>query len=111
MPFNHRMDRMVSFRLPEDEYQELRRLCEEANSRSLSDMARLAIQHWLEHGSVVTETRLEDKVLELEQRVSDLSNRAAASGSPGCPALVSSVRRTDNRSLRSRLAIVPEPRP
>ena len=67
------MDRMVSFRLPEEEYQELRRVCDEADSRSISDMARMAMHHWLKHGSAKSTANLQQKVLELEARLAELS--------------------------------------
>ena len=38
-----RRSRMVSFRLSEQEYQDLRQLCERVGSRSVSDLARDAV--------------------------------------------------------------------
>ena len=73
MTLHARMEKMVSFRLSADEYQKLLRLCEDANSRSVSDVARTAIEHWLRYGSAVSANNLQQKVVELEHRVGELS--------------------------------------
>jgi len=46
-----RRSRMVSFRLSEEEYEGLKHICIAAGARSLSDVARDAVQHLLENGS------------------------------------------------------------
>ena|SRR5712692_6736986 len=46
-----RRSRMVSFRLSEEEYEGLKHICIAAGARSLSDVARDAVQHLLETGS------------------------------------------------------------
>src|SRR5579871_579984 len=43
MPVIKRRSKMVSFRLSEQEYQDLLRLCEQRGSRSISDLARDAV--------------------------------------------------------------------
>jgi hypothetical protein len=42
---------MVSFRLSEEEYEGLRRICMTVGARSLSDIARDAVQRLLSNGS------------------------------------------------------------
>jgi len=73
MIYQTRMGKMISFRVPEEDYQKLLRLCEETNVRSLSELGRIAMQHWLRHGSARSAVNLQRKVEELEQRVAELS--------------------------------------
>jgi len=73
MPHQHRLERMISFRVTDEEYQKLKELSEKANARSMSDIARTAMQHWLRHGSTVAPDNLQVKVLELERRIAELS--------------------------------------
>lgn len=40
-----RKSRMISFRLSDQEYETLARICAERGMRSISDMARIALQH------------------------------------------------------------------
>ena len=70
----HRMDRMVSFRLPAEDYQKFKLLCANNNCRSLSDLARTAMQHWLRYGFVNNAVNFEDRIGTLEQRLADLSS-------------------------------------
>ena len=46
-----RRSRMVSFRLSEEEYEGLKHICIAVGARSLSDVARDAVQRLLESGS------------------------------------------------------------
>ena len=73
MPHQPRLERMISFRVTDEEYQQLKQLSEQANARSMSDIARAAMQHWLRHGSTVAPDNLQVKVLELEKRIAELS--------------------------------------
>lgn len=43
-----RRSKMVSFRLSEDEYANLRNLCEDHGARSVSDLARDAVHHLMQ---------------------------------------------------------------
>ena len=66
---------MVSFRVGDDEYRELTRLCKEGDFRSVSDMARLAMRHWMEHGPAVPSENLHGRVANIEERVAELTAR------------------------------------
>ena len=44
-----RRTRIVSFRLSEEEFQRVTDLCEIAGARSISDLARNAVQEFLSH--------------------------------------------------------------
>ena len=46
-----RRSRMVSFRLSEEEYEGLKHICIAVGARSLSDVARDAVQQMIENGS------------------------------------------------------------
>lgn len=77
-----RRDRVVYFRVSEQEYERYRQCCQLAGARSVSDLVRAAMEHYLENGSpglaaVVTERleRLEQVVSELNGRVNELSEK------------------------------------
>ena len=67
------MYKMISFRLSDDEYQQLMEMCLATNTRSMSQMARTAIHEFLEHGPAASDNDLHQKVAQLEQRVTELS--------------------------------------
>jgi Arc/MetJ-type ribon-helix-helix transcriptional regulator len=65
------MIRLISFRLSEEEYQEMKRLCADEGSRSLSDFVRSAFHNLIsENGHL--ETVLELKLRKLDQRLSEI---------------------------------------
>jgi hypothetical protein len=64
-----RRSRMISFRLSEDEYANLRSVCETAGARSVSDLARDAVHRLISKDS---EIPLEDVLRALEGRVNTL---------------------------------------
>lgn len=73
MTILRRRSRMISFRLSEDEYANLRSLCEEAGARSVSDIARDAVHRLIRmnaqsHVEVALRT-LEDRVDSLDSQV------------------------------------------
>ena len=68
-----RMQRMVSFRLSEEEYQEFLRLCRASNARSISEVARTAMHYWLERGPFNGDDRTSRKLENLEARVARLT--------------------------------------
>lgn len=68
-----RMSRMVSFRLSEGEFEKFRKLCETTEAKSISDLARTAMHHWLAKGPSVWESSLQTRVRELEVRVGSLT--------------------------------------
>ncbi len=68
-----RMERMVSFRLSEGEYQQFLRLCRASNARSISEVARSAMHRWLEGSPFNGDDHTSQKLEELEARVARLT--------------------------------------
>jgi hypothetical protein len=72
-------NRLIYFRVSEDEYQEYNRICESTGSRSISDLARSAMQHMAQNGrdhrDPVSEklTILETLVIDLSRKVHQLA--------------------------------------
>src|SRR5580658_3926622 len=64
--------RMVSFRLTADEYDRFRELCSTCGTRSVSELARAAINSLLKQPAQVPREALESRVTELEGRVNML---------------------------------------
>jgi hypothetical protein len=83
-------NRLVNFRLSEDEFERLRESCERFGARSISDFARSSVLSRLEEGpeqalsSKSRITSLDTKVNELEARVSQLLKLVEATG-PSSP--------------------------
>jgi len=63
---------MVSFRLSEEEYANLRHLCETGSARSVSDLARDAVQQLVQKD---TEESFENALRKLEHRVDSLDHK------------------------------------
>jgi Ribbon-helix-helix protein, copG family len=63
---------MVSFRLTADEYDRFRELCSASGTRSVSELARAAINSLLKQPAQVPSELLESRVAELEGRVNML---------------------------------------
>ena len=68
MPLESR-NRMVSFRLSDDEYVKFRELCFNTGVRSVSEMARVAINTMLHEPARAVPDSLEARVSELESRL------------------------------------------
>jgi hypothetical protein len=64
---------MISFRLSEDEYDRFRDLCFHHGIRSVSEMARAAINMLLQQPTRAPQESLESRVSELEGRLHMLS--------------------------------------
>jgi hypothetical protein len=64
---------MISFRLTAEEYDRFRELCYSNGIRSVSEMARAAINMMLSQPSRVPQEALESRVAELESRLRLLS--------------------------------------
>lgn len=64
--------RMISFRLTAEEYDRFHELCATCGTRSVSELARAAINSLLKHPAQVPEEALESRVAELEGRVNML---------------------------------------
>jgi Arc/MetJ-type ribon-helix-helix transcriptional regulator len=78
--------RMISFRLTAEEYDRFRELCFSHGIRSVSEMARAAINMLLEQPERAPQEALESRVSELEGRIHLLSlelKRLNQSTSPG----------------------------
>lgn len=79
-----RRTRTVSFRLSEEEYQELRNVCIAHGIRSMSDFARLTTQWWIDgdgaHNEPLLATirELTGKLRQLDAEVKRLSGRASS---------------------------------
>jgi hypothetical protein len=71
-----RRTKMVSIRLLDDEYQQLKQLCSAIGARSVSDLAREAMFRMLTRP--VAEPDLEDRVRLLDQTVCRLGEKMAA---------------------------------
>ena len=67
----------MSFRLSEDEYENLRQLCESGGARSVSDLARDAVHKFMQRDTEqhfeIALKRLEGRVDTLDSLVQDLS--------------------------------------
>ncbi len=68
-----RRTKMVSIRLLDDEYRQLRELCEANGARSVSDLARAAMFRMLT--VPVAQPNLEDRVQRLDQIVAQLGQQ------------------------------------
>jgi len=64
---------MISFRLTVEEYDRFRELCSTCGTRSVSELARSAINSLLKQPTLVAEEALEYRVAELEGRLNMLS--------------------------------------
>ena len=62
-------NKMISFRLSEEEYDRFRDLCFSQGIRSVSEMARTAINMLLQQPARAPQENLESRVSELEGRV------------------------------------------
>jgi len=63
---------MISFRLTAEEYDRFRELCSSCGTRSVSELARAAINSLLKQSARAPEQALECRVAELEGRVNML---------------------------------------
>lgn len=63
---------MISFRLTAEEYERFRELCSTCGTRSVSELARAAINTLLRQPAQVPAETLENRVAELEGRVNML---------------------------------------
>jgi hypothetical protein len=64
-----RKNKMVSFRLSDEEYDALRTVCESQGVRSLSDFARLAIENLLAGDGLPPQAAVESRLDALHSRV------------------------------------------
>ncbi len=70
-----RRTKMVSIRLLDDEYRQLKELCESKGARSVSDLARDAMFRMLTPALEAVPQNLEDRVRKLDQKVARLGEQ------------------------------------
>lgn len=85
-----RKNRMISFRLSDEEYDHLVTLCQTQGARSLSDLARAAMQSLIANGGANGAVDIEERISHLDGRVKildraveRLSQMVATAGGPG----------------------------
>ncbi len=83
--------RMISFRLTAEEYERFRELCYTHGIRSVSEMARSAINMMLSQPSRAPQEALETRVSELESRLHLLSLEIKRMNQHSTPALSGNV--------------------
>lgn len=76
----NRRNRMLSIRLSDDEFEQLRTVCQDRGARSVSDLAREAMMQMISprrarNGS--SDGMLLARIQELDQRVSDLQTEVS----------------------------------
>jgi hypothetical protein len=84
-------NRLVNFRLSEEEFSAMKSACEKSGARSLSDFARGAVLHAMteaEGGASMTLVRLDGVVTTLESRVEQLLRLLEGVQGPHTPAPV-----------------------
>ena len=69
---------MVSIRLLDDEYRQLKELCETTGARSVSDLAREAMFRLLGPGADGGQAAVEDRLRQLDQKVARLDAQLEA---------------------------------
>ena len=77
MPMSSRLNRMVSFRLSEEEYEQVIRVVSDGSARSVSDIARMAMNELISHGIQKRDGNLLSRVGQLEQEMEQLKNKLA----------------------------------
>jgi predicted DNA-binding protein len=73
----NRMDKMVSFRLSAEEFELFKDHCSAINARSVSEMAREAVHHYMENQQADPDIDLRTKVLTLESKLESLESEVA----------------------------------
>jgi len=69
-------ERLVYFRVSEDEFRQFVSVCEQAGARSLSDLARSAVQRLIADGLHQREDQaIDDKVRRLERLIAEVTEQ------------------------------------
>jgi len=68
-------NRVLYFRVSEDEFQQYNHLCESTGARSVSDLARSAMQNMIRDGSEAPHPNVSEKLTLLARAVSELNDR------------------------------------
>jgi DNA-binding transcriptional regulator GbsR (MarR family) len=81
MPVLKPRERLVYFRISEDEYRQFTSVCEQAGARSVSDLARNAVQRLIADGQRDQhEERMEEKLRVLERLIEEMKQQLKALG-------------------------------
>jgi hypothetical protein len=70
---SERKDRRIIFRVSEEEYLRLQRLCLVTRNRSISELVRSAVDYWVSRGAGELDTRLQGGLDELNARIAALA--------------------------------------
>lgn len=70
---SERKDRRIIFRVSEEEYLRLQRLCLATKNRSISDLVRSAVEFWVNHGAGELDAKLYGGLQELNARMAALA--------------------------------------
>jgi len=84
---------MISFRLTEEEHERFRQLCLSHGIRSVSELARLAMNSYFDRPLRASYEGLESRIIELENRLQILSNELQRLSQPEMSNAAYSVRR------------------
>lgn len=68
-----RKDRRIVFRVSEEEYLRLQRLCLVTKNRSISDLVRSAVEYWVSHGAGEFDANFQTGFEQLNARVAALA--------------------------------------
>jgi len=90
--------RLVYFRLSEDEFQRAASLCEASGARSISDLARLAVEEFLKVAAGDRTPVLDTRLRDLDRILSELNERLRE--------LTCALQVADGNSQEQRTAIV-----
>jgi|SRR5579864_3932745 DNA-binding transcriptional regulator GbsR (MarR family) len=81
MPVLKPRERLVYFRISEDEYRQFTSVCEHSGARSVSDLARNAVQRLIADGQRDQhEERMEEKLRVLERLIEEMKQQLQALG-------------------------------
>jgi len=75
--FGESRERRVMFRVSQDEYEQLQRICQATAIRSISELVREAVQYWIKGGDPKPETALPQQINRLEQQIAALRSQIA----------------------------------
>jgi hypothetical protein len=68
-------NRLVYFRISEDEFQKVAEMCQVEGARSLSDFARSAMQRLIRDGSENPDLLMKEKLLVIDEIIAELNRK------------------------------------
>lgn len=103
-------ERLVYFRVSEDEFRQFVSVCEQAGARSVSDLARSAVQRLIAEGNRQREDealtnkmhRLERLIAQVTEQLQLLSNQAQCEPVDGFPKAASEGRLANSTEMNGR---------